>query len=53
MINTGSENNLEDQLKDFQHQMIKVIDEKCVKITENVTEENRALRKEFNNCVTK
>ena len=46
MINTESENNLEDQLKGFQDQIIKVIDEKCLKITENVTEEKTTMGKE-------
>jgi hypothetical protein len=47
MINTGTEGNLEGQLKSSFDQMIKVIEEKCLKITENVTEENRIFRKEI------
>ena len=47
MINTGTEDNLEGQLKSSFDQMIKVIEEKCFKITENVTGENRVLRKEI------
>ena len=47
MINTASEDNLEDQLKSSFDQIIKVIEEKCFKITENVTEENKLLRNEI------
>ena len=47
MINKGEEGNLEGQLKGSFDQMIKVIKEKCFKITENVIEENKMQRKEI------